>query len=203
MSIKDLFRKPAVSTSDLQKKYKDISSQKEKLEKRADSLRAESLKTDADVSEQIKEISDELALSSVALEEIKKELEAMLTQKIQSDFEKLPEQRLDFETKQADLSQQAGRELGQAIKTLQATRLSFASTLERFIREEVINLNDHRRKDQMTEFLSSYGDSLSSQNDAIDLRAWKKELQKIEGLKPGSPGAVNHVAAKVKQLISA
>lgn len=204
MSIKSLFRQRSDSISDLQEKYKSIEAKKTDLEKRADDLRAESLKSDTDVSEQIKEISEEISLSDIALKETKKALEAMLTQKIQSDFEKLPEQRLDFETKQADLTKQAGRQLGQAIATLQATRLSFATTLERFIREQVVEFsNDHRRSGQMTEFLKTYSSEINKQSDTIDLRSWKKELMRVEQLQPGSLESKRHVAARVKSLISA
>jgi hypothetical protein len=204
MSIKDLFRQRSDSIESLQEKYKAIEAKKNDLQKRADRLRAESLKSDIDVSQEIEEIQEEVQLADIALQEVKKSLEKMLEKKIASDYQNLNDQKLEFETKQADLAREAGTQLGEAVKTLQATNLSFATTLGQYIREQVIDFsNDHRRKNQMDAFLKSYSQEISLESDAVNFRNWKRELQKVEGLRPGTPDAQRHVEAKIKQLISA
>jgi hypothetical protein len=205
MDIKSLFRQRSESISELQQKYKSIQREKESLEEKADRLRAKSLKSDIpDVQSDLETIQGEISLADTALKEIKADMESMIEKRIQSDFEGLNEQKLEFETKLNDLSTEAGKQTAKAVQSLQVLNLSFANLLSKLIRETIIDYTtDWRFKNQMPIFLAAYSQAINADFEHVDFRSWKNEIIRIEQLQPGSLESERHVAAKVKKLISA
>ena len=204
MSIKDLFRQTSNTVPDLQAKYKSIQSKKTDLEKRADDLRCQSLKSDADVSEDLGEIREEILLAGVAMAEIRKRLESMLSEKIESDYQGLDADRQEYEQQRKNLCERAGKNIGRGVQNLETLNFSFAHVLSRLIREEIVSYSTDRRfADQLPIFLAAYQDQINSEADPVNFRSWKKELQKVEQLKPGSAESKRHVEARVKRLLTA
>ena len=205
MNIRDIFRQRSDSIESLQRKYKSIASKKESLEKRADDLRAEALKSDSkDTQKKIDDIREEILLADVALTETKKELERALEKKIETDFQGLDAEKRKYENQTSDLSRKSGRSLGQTVKSLQSLNLSFARNLAEQIRQTVIDFdNDSRFKSQMADFLTAYSSEINSQAEVTDFKKWKNEIRSVERLKPGSQAAKNHVRGEIKDLLRA
>jgi hypothetical protein len=207
VNIRKIFRSKSNSNSveGIVRKHKDIIQQKTELEKRAEKLKISALDADVDdLSSQLGHIRTELELCDSASEAVKKELGEFLEAKIQRDFDDLPRQQAQYKKQLSYLSQEAGAAIAKGIVKLQTLNLSFAANLAKQTRQAVLDFSsDHRFKNQMSEFLTAYGEAINIQSDTKDFKAWKAKLRKTEQLEPKSLQSQRHIEGQVKRLLEA
>jgi exonuclease VII large subunit len=205
MSIRDIFKRPSDSIEALTKKHRDLSQQKESLEKRLDDLRSQSLKQDIpDLAMQLETIKEEILLADAAMQETKRALEKKVGQDIASEWRSLDSERQKYESKLIAYARKSGRALGEAVKSLQIGGYSFSRNLAEIIRLQVVDFEkDHRYGKQMSEFLKEYSGAIDADIDDPNFSEWRKKILATEKLEPGQPGAELAVKGRVRRLLSA